>query len=405
MKNKTLSLLFFMSVAKDLDDMKKNFGYSGGDNILINLLRRWQNLIDIMIFTWDGGKVFLGDFFGINKAKYYEAIKLNKSWGYPLVVLLRAMKAIKWALTSKPLKSDFIYSSSDFIPDSLPAFILKLRNPEAIWIASLFLFFPAPFSFRNPYKGKLWFIGLVQYIVQFPIKYIIRKFADIVFVTSEPDKAFFITKKRGPDRVIVIRGGINLDDYEKIVEQPPKFDAVFMGRFHPQKGLLELIKIWNLVVNKSKESKLAIIGQGKATPEERKIKKEILSLIKQNDLSDNIELLGFLTGEEKIKVFKSSRVVLHPAIYDSGGMAAAEAMACGLPGVSFDLEALKTYYPKGMLKTQCFNIQDFADNILNLLKYKDLYLKTSNDALELVKEQWDWNRRATDIYNSIVKDK
>jgi len=31
-------------------------------------------------------------------------------------------------------------------------------------------------------------------------------------------------------------------------------------------------------------------------------------------------------------------------------MAAMEAMAWSLPGVCFDLEALKTYYPKGMVK-------------------------------------------------------
>lgn len=30
------------------------------------------------------------------------------------------------------------------------------------------------------------------------------------------------------------------------------------------------------------------------------------------------------------KIFKSSKVVLHPAIHDSGGMVACEAGACGL---------------------------------------------------------------------------
>ena len=52
-----------------------------------------------------------------------------------------------------------------------------------------------------------------------------------------------------------------------------------------------------------------------------------------------------------LRIFKDSKIVLHAAIYDSGGMAACEAMACELPGVSFDLPALKTCYPKGMFKT------------------------------------------------------
>lgn len=87
---------------------------------------------------------------------------------------------------------------------------------------------------------------------------------------------------------------------------------------------------------------------------------------------------------------------MHPAIYDSGGMAACEAMACGLPGVSFDLPALKTYYPKGMIKTPCYDLKAFAENILKLLADEKLYKRTAKDALEWAKE-WDWDKKAEDL--------
>jgi glycosyltransferase involved in cell wall biosynthesis len=79
-------------------------------------------------------------------------------------------------------------------------------------------------------------------------------------------------------------------------------------------------------------------------------------------------------------------------------MAASEAMAWGLPGVSFDLEALKTYYPKGMLKTSCFDTDEFAENILNLLSNPYQYKEMSLEALQLVHEEWEWNNRAKDIF-------
>jgi glycosyltransferase involved in cell wall biosynthesis len=83
-------------------------------------------------------------------------------------------------------------------------------------------------------------------------------------------------------------------------------------------------------------------------------------------------------------------------------MAAAEAMAWGLPGVSFDLNALKTYYPKGMLKTSCFDTNEFAMNILSLLSNPLQYDAMSLDALKLVHEKWEWGNRAKEIFAKVM---
>jgi glycosyltransferase involved in cell wall biosynthesis len=115
-----------------------------------------------------------------------------------------------------------------------------------------------------------------------------------------------------------------------------------------------------------------------------------------------VVLFGFKDGVGKLKIFKDSKVVVHPAIYDSGGMAACEAMACGLPGVSFDLPALKTYYPKGMIKMPCFDLKAFAGNILKLLTDEKLYEKTAKDALDWTKE-WNWDKRA-ELLLEIISD-
>jgi len=216
----------------------------------------------------------------------------------------------------------------------------------------------------------------------------------MVFVTSEPDRWKFIGKRLPPGRVVAIRGGVDTKTPTSVpspVEK--KYDAVFIGRFHPQKGVLELIDIWEYVCEIKKDAKLAMIGAGD-------LEKEVREKISKHGMGDNIDLLGFQDGIPKYQIFKSSRLVVHPAIYDSGGMAACEAMACGLPGVSFDLEALKTYYPKGMLKTPCFDFKAFAENIRKLLKDEELYQKTKQDALDWSAE-WDWDRRAQEILDVV----
>ena len=82
-------------------------------------------------------------------------------------------------------------------------------------------------------------------------------------------------------------------------------------------------------------------------------------------------------------------------------MSAAEAMAFALPGVSYDLPALKTYYPQGMIKTPLHNQKQFAKNIIRLLEDPILYQKYSRQALTLIKNKWDWQKHATLLYQQI----
>jgi glycosyltransferase involved in cell wall biosynthesis len=76
-------------------------------------------------------------------------------------------------------------------------------------------------------------------------------------------------------------------------------------------------------------------------------------------------------------------------------------MAWRLPGVSFDLEALKTYYPQGMVKVPCYDQQCFADTILRLLDDPAFYEEHARLAHELVLNVWDWNKRAENVWKAL----
>ena len=309
--------------------------------------------------------------------------------------LLAILKNPSFKRALKRDGADYIWSGSDFWPDAIPAFLIKMANQQAKWIACFYLFAPSPWARENPYiiGLKSFIIGSLYFITQLPVYFIVRHFADILFVTSEPDVYKFITKKRNKSQIIVIQGGVDVSESEKYLQsglvvpvEKRKYDACFVGRFHYQKGILELIDIWNIVCQKRNMAKLAVIGVG---PLEEKVKVKI----KQKKLERNIELLGFLDGKEKHEIFKQSKIMVHPATYDSGGMAAAEGMAWKLPAIAFDLEALKTYYPKGVLKIKKFDIAEFASNILKLMNYPIFYEKTAKEAHNLVVEVWDWNKR------------
>ena len=375
---------------------------SGGDRIFIEFCKRWSKKIDIKVITsTDGWNVCVRE--GLKNFKHLIWVldKYDK-FGYFINYLYRTVMVILKSFFIKNQKKSIIYSTSDFWPDSISAIILKLRNHRLRWVAGFFLFAPKPWSKDSIYKGTDRLIGFFYWLTQIPIYWLIKKYADFVFITSQPDVKKFLTKTRKKDRILVIKGGIDLTESKKyfilgeiIPLKQRKYDACFVGRFHYQKGVLELIDIWKMVVEKRKNAKLVMIGTGSLMEEVRK-------KIKKFNLLDNIELSGFKNGKEKYEIFKQSKIVVHPATYDSGGMAAAEAMAWGLPGLSFDLESLKTYYPKGMIKIPCYEKKTYANTIVKLVEDEEFYNRISNEAISLA-NKWDWDLKAEKIINLIIK--
>jgi len=373
----------------------------GGTNILLNFINRLERGYEVYISTQRGNKKRYEFILNNPQAKFfefkpfYDYIKIKISF---LEILLRAF-LLPFKLISQFRNVDIVVSSSDFWPDSCPALFLKMINSKIFWIAGFFLTAPPPW--RSPYRGRRFLTGLFYWLSQIPVFWLVKKYADVVLVTSEPDVEKFITPQRGRNRIIVMMGGVDIKPSTKYLNSPDfvplkkrKYDACFMGRFHYQKGVLELVDIWKEVIKKIPGAKLAMIGDGDLYFE---CKKKIKAL----HLENNIDLLGFKEGPEKYAVFKQSKIIVHPAIYDSGGMSAAEGMAWGLPGVSFDLEALKSYYPEGMIKVPCFDKKEFAEAIVRLLKDRKLYNKFARRARDLIVRNWRWDIRLKTLYEII----
>ncbi len=379
-------------------------GLSGSDRIFMELARNWSHKNSkIMICVWEDGYEMC------KRESITESlpnISFNKWFIGPVTKLpfiinyiYRIFSGVYFAFTRVyPLSEEhsYIYSCSDFWQDAIPSLILKFRYPKAQLIGSFYLAAPNPFKgFTEIGKVKLPSIkGIVYFMQQLPIYWLFKNYAEYIFVTSDPDtKRFPSQDKRG--HCLIIKGGVDLQKInewkEKIGIVDKKYEAVFLGRFHPQKGVLELIDIWKKVTDIMPNAKLVMMGDGPLMSE---VKEKVHSL----GLEKNIILTGYLfDGEEKYRYFSQSKIALHPAVYDSGGMAAAEAMAWDIPAISFDLEALKTYYPQGMIKIPFGNIAAFADAIVELITNPQKYAEVQQQAKNLIENDWDWGKRSESI--------
>ncbi len=377
-------------------------GQSGGDTIFINMIKHWQGLLKITVLGSQETRTLLKQHLKIQKYKFIISDNTSPFTDLSVFSLIfhnlrRIFFGFKSIFLNLNLHSDFVYTASDFYPDLLPGLFYKLINPHTKFIAGFYLIIPPPADPASPYSHQIA-KGTIFYLLQRLSLFMVNIFADYIFITSHPDKKNFPKFK---DNIFIIQGGVDSSipaNYFKIHPPLPidsrRYDAVFQGRLHPQKGILEFIDIWSLVVQKIPQARLAIIGDGQ-------LEDQLISKIKTQKLSENIELLGFVSGSKKYRIFRDSKIVVHPAVFDSGGMSAAEAMAWGLPGVSYDLEALKTYYPQGMIKTPCFDQSKFAANIIKLLKNRNYYQSISDEALALINTKWNWSTRLDPVYKNI----
>lgn len=142
--------------------------------------------------------------------------------------------------------------------------------------------------------------------------------------------------------------------------------VISVGRYNEQKGYEYLIEAWSLVVQKHPDWILNVYGTGE-------IKDELNQRIKEKGIGHNL-ILNEPTSAIIEKYLESSIYVMSSR-YEGFPMVLLEAMACGLPCVSFDCPC----GPRDMIKNgedgyliEYLNTQALADGICILIEDDNL---------------------------------
>lgn len=125
-------------------------------------------------------------------------------------------------------------------------------------------------------------------------------------------------------RTVVITNVVHLNPTGKISDLKSQH-VIFAGRYVPQKGLLDLLKIWSLVSKKHPDWHLDLFGEG----EQKKLLVDEAARMRAN--------VHIHQSESQIfnRYIESSIFVL-PSLFEPFGLVMPEAMSCGLPVVAFN---------------------------------------------------------------------
>ncbi len=158
-----------------------------------------------------------------------------------------------------------------------------------------------------------------------------------------------------------------------------------ISNFRPVKQILDVIKIFNNI-QKEIPSKLMMVGEG---PEREKAEK----LCKQLGITDKVIFFGNSNEIDKILCF--SDLFLLPSLNESFGLAALEAMACGVPVISSNTGGIPEVNKHGV-SGFLSNINDVDDMSKNAI-----YILSDPKRLETFKKNAIIEARKFDIHQIV----
>jgi glycosyltransferase involved in cell wall biosynthesis len=177
-----------------------------------------------------------------------------------------------------------------------------------------------------------------------------------------------------------LAAGIDEEGVKRAAVTGKLYDACWVGRANPTKGIGDLLQAWELVRRQRPNARLAVVGD---------LGEDCVSLTNRLGLQQNVVFLGYRTGVEKFSILKQSRLFLFPSYWEGRPVAIAEAMACGLPVVAYDLPVYRRCYPDGMVTARVGDFKELAHCVLRVLKDEGLYSRLRDEA-EKVVSVYNW---------------
>ncbi|MCD6593180.1 glycosyltransferase family 4 protein [Candidatus Bathyarchaeota archaeon] len=213
------------------------------------------------------------------------------------------------------------------------------------------------------------------------------------------------------DKVTVIPNGVEVSTFNLNINReevkrrygikPNERIVLFIGRLVPQKGVDTLIKAAPLIIQRHRDARILIAGDGWS-------RTYLEELVKSMGLRDHVRFLGFISDWELADLMVAADVLVVPSVYEPFGIVALEGMAAGTPVVATNIGGLSEIIEHDRTGVLVYprNPESIAwgvNRVLSDHKYADWLVR---NARRKVLEAYSWEeiaKRTVEVYESASK--
>ncbi len=183
---------------------------------------------------------------------------------------------------------------------------------------------------------------------------------------------------------------------------PYEHIVFFIGRHVYEKGLDVLIKAFSEALKVRDDLKLVIAGKGYYTEEAK-------NLVYSLGIAHKVAFLGFISDEERNKLYALSDVVVVPSRYEPFGIVALEGMKYGKVVIASDVGGLREVVKHEYNGLTFFNenVESLKNQILRAVSDEQLREHLSKNALNTIKSEFNWYaiaQKTAKLYYNVLEE-
>ncbi len=305
----------------------------------------------------------------------------------------------------------------------LPAFVLRCREMDIHIIhshgykPSVYGFFVKLFTgIHVTSTCHLWFMGAnrpLKQRIMTALELFCYRFFPVVIGVSEPIRKILIDHKVSGDKIVVIKNGIFLGDYNGIKSDKhnclrTEFDikeglpiVLNVARLNEQKDQSSIISAAKQLIDKGFHYKFFIVGEGH-------LRHSLELEISEKGLQKDVFLLGY--RDDIPMLLRNSDVFILPSIDEGMPMALLEAIASKIPVVATqvgDIPKLIAHEKTGFI-VNIKDVNSLSEGISCVLEHPEQSSEMAENAYEELQEKYSSSsmyRQYDVVYNKyFLKD-